>query len=105
MTPNLLSLFAASFACIALLASFAIHNRKMGWVKKRSTLVEEIIALRDSWETMDRKAPAPFEEAAPSLLEITPETSALFSSQLAQLQVSLQKTAGKQVEVDQLVSR
>ncbi len=49
MTPNLLPLYAASFALMAVLALFAFHNKKTGWVKHRpepATTFRELVNMQ-----------------------------------------------------------
>jgi hypothetical protein len=58
MSPNLLSLYLASFACITLLILFAHHNWKTGWVRDRKSIVDDLIALQMCWDESDMRTTA-----------------------------------------------
>jgi hypothetical protein len=98
MTPDLLPLLAASFACISVLALFVRHNKRTGWVKPLRLTQEDLAALGSDW----RAYPAPVRIEAVSAPP-SPEQPFLndrtdFTMQLANFQKSLASAAPVQVE-------
>ena len=104
MTPNLILLNVCSLALIAMLALFARHNKRVGWVKTRSTFVEDLRQLQQDWAEQDElaglKAPA-----------YTPAGQSAFTVQLASLHTSLKEAAPlgaspeAAVEAEELVAK
>ena len=113
MTPNLIILYVAAVALIGLLAMFARQNKKSGWVKPRSTVVEDLRRLQASWDEADQRmarshaaavqtgqtpvAAMPQPQAAMASHATQPSevaalnTAAAFTFQLFNLQIALRK--------------
>ena len=88
MTLNFAALYVCAVAAVGMLALFARHNRKIGWVKQRKTFVSDLLALQAAWDEVDVAVSGrPEIKAAP----ITPETIAGFSFNLAQMQKALDR--------------
>jgi hypothetical protein len=93
MTPDMLPLLAASLACFSVLALFARHNKRTGWVKPP----RQAVHLTSDWK--DYPAPVRIEVApVPDL----PQGSSLndrtnFTLQLANFERSLAAAAPKKV--------
>ena len=100
MTPDILPLLAASFACVSVLVLFARHNKRTGWVKPRRLSLEDMLALESDWKLY--AAPVRSEAAAhrPASLVKRPSPSELtaFTLQLANIQQSLAAATLKPVD-------
>ncbi len=95
MTPNLLPLYVACFATIGLLAGFARHNKRTGWVKKRRSVFEDLLDLQAFAKDLDGAEETRAEPAMEIRLEpaaSVPET-VQFSTQLAGLNAGLRAGA------------
>jgi hypothetical protein len=112
MWPNLLPLYLASIACITLMALFARHNRKTGWIRERKSILRDLIALQMHWDDSDTRttadpltgsmAPSPAAQAGhPSVLQpITrsPQKEAFeFTRQLAGMAQGLRRSASEPI--------
>ncbi len=96
MTPNFLLLNASSLALICLLALFARHNKKIGWVKQRTTFVEDLRQLQKDWDESDQRV-VPIAQRAASVAE--------FSTQLSQLRTALGQPAAVPVVETETVTQ
>jgi hypothetical protein len=94
MTPDILPLLAASLACFSVLAFFARHNKRTGWVKPQRLTYhrltyKDLVELERGWKSF----PAPLRiEAVPA--PVLPQPASLndrtnFTLQLANIQQSL----------------
>ncbi len=88
MTLNLASLYVFAIAAAGMLALFARHNRKIGWVKQRNTFVSDLMALQAAWDEIDLSVSGRLEVKAAT---IPTETVAGFSLQLAQMHKALNR--------------
>ena len=118
MTPNLLILNASSIVLIGLLALFARHNKKVGWVKHRTTFVEDLRLLQQAWDESDQRsasvqapAVAEYRHSIPALPPTGENLTGVtgFTSQLSNLQQALKQTVpvtiGEGVETPETVAR
>jgi hypothetical protein len=89
MTPDILPLLAASFASVSVLALFARHNKRTGWVKPHRLTHEDLAILERDWKTFP--APVRVEAAPPPVLPQRPSLNdrTNFTLQLANIQQSL----------------
>jgi hypothetical protein len=98
MTPDILPLLAASFACFSVLALFARHNKRTGWVKPHRLTHEDLAALERDWKSFP--APVRLTSVAPPLLPQRPSLNdrTSFTLQLANIQKSLAGATPVKVE-------
>jgi hypothetical protein len=90
MTSLTLCFYVAAGAVIGMLTAFAVHNRRVGWRKSRTTLAE---ALDDLYADLGLSVGPGVEQAHTHLVaarrEEVPVDPADFSDQLLRLKIAL----------------
>ncbi len=99
MTPNLILLNICSIALIGLLGLFALHNRKSGWVKHRTTVVEDLLSLQRIWDEEETRLD---ESAQPTTghaaISHQPEPTKAMGVQLSSLNSALKSSVSRNSE-------
>ena len=99
MTADILPLLAAMLACFSVLALFARHNKRRGWVKSHRLTLEDLVALEKNWKAR----PAPPQSEAPAKTEAPATDSTNFTQELANFQQSLASTTAVKVQEQERV--
>jgi hypothetical protein len=110
MTADILPLLAAMLACFSVLALFARHNKRRGWVKSHRLTLEDLVALEKNWKAR----PAPPQSEAPAKTEAPAKAdprhfpqsatdSTNFTQELANFQQSLASTTAVKVQEQERV--